>query len=92
MFLLLLVTAVLFALLLTRKTICVVRKALRPDLSRFKRKGNVQPEATENSGNDAIHPESAETVEEPELKQPEGSLHILERFTAQFFTIPDTEA
>ena len=71
MFLLLLVTAVLFALLLTRKTIWVVRKALRPDLSRFKRKGKVQPEATENSGNDAIHPESAETVEEPELRQPE---------------------
>ena len=71
MFLLLLVTAVLFALLLTRKTIWVVRKAIRPDLSRFKRKGKVQPEATENSGNDAIHPESAETVEEPELRQPE---------------------
>ena len=71
MFLLLLVTAILFALLLTRKTIWVVRKALRPDWSRFKRKEKVQPEETENSGNDSIKAESTQTVGESELKQPD---------------------
>ena len=48
MFLLLLVTAVLFALLLTRKTIWVVRKALRPNLSRFKRKEKTSGTETDN--------------------------------------------
>ena len=59
MFLLLLVTAVLFALLLTRKTIWVVRKALRPDLSRFKRK-----EKSPETGTDKIQdtPENPEPV------------------------------
>lgn len=71
MFLLLLVTAILFALLLTRKTIWVVRKALRPDWSRFKRKEKVQPEETENSGNDSIKAESTQAVGESELKQPD---------------------
>lgn len=71
MFLLLLVTAILFALLLTRKTIWVVRKALRPDWSRFKRKEKVQPEETENSRNDSIKAESTQAVGESELKQPD---------------------
>lgn len=71
MFLLLLVTAILFALLLTRKTIWLVRKALRPDWSRFKRKEKVQPEETENSGNDSIKAESTQAVGESELKQPD---------------------
>ena len=48
MFLLLLVTAVLFALLLTRKTIWVVRKAFHPNLSRFKRKEKSSGTETDN--------------------------------------------
>ena len=85
MFLLLLVTAILFALLLTRKTIWVVRKALRPDWSRFKRKEKVQPEETENSGNDSIKAESTQAVGESELKQPD------ERHTFSQSTVAEEE-
>lgn len=85
MFLLLLVTAILFALLLTRKTIWVVRKALRPDWSHFKRKEKVQPEETENSGNDSIKAESTQAVGESELKQPD------ERHTFSQSTVAEEE-
>ena len=66
MFLLLLVTGVLFALLLTRKTMWVVRKALRPDLSRFKRKAKDGDTGNETDTLLATTPEETGQVTEAE--------------------------
>lgn len=88
MFLLLLVTAILFALLLTRKTIWMVRKALHPNFSRFRKKQEAdvnQPEPQQPadiSGSEAIE-ENADPIAAQPIKKETVSDEISEPETIE---------